>query len=647
MPLTVVAACLAILAISGLPAVVSRSRVAEWASALLAAAAATAGFSAALVVLLSGRSIRWSTAWQLPGAALALRLDPLAAAFLLPVFLLTACGAIYALGYWPAASHRSASRVRAFLGMLAAGMGAVLIANHGVAFLVAWEVMAVSAFFLISAEDEDAEVRGAAWMYLIATHIGTVALLALFVLLRNLRGTFVLGSVHADLAPLSVGSVVILLALAGFGFKAGIMPLHFWLPRAHANAPSHVSALLSGAMLKIGIYGILRVIALMPPLPWWWGAIFVAAGLLSAVTGISLAIAQADLKRALAYSSVENVGVITAAIGLALLGRATQHPVWAALGFTAAILHVWNHSIFKSLLFLAAGSIVHATGTRRIEAMGGLLRTMPVTGTLFVAGAIAASALPGANAFVSELLLYAGFLNAARDGSIAAFGAAILAIAGALAVACFVRLAGVALLGTARSEIRPHEAPLTMLVPMALLATAAIGLGLFAAPAIGAIAPLAGSDAAVSAIAPFTMVLPLVTGAALLATLVLIFAVRRSPRAVTWDCGYAAPSARMQYTGRSMGEWLSERLTPGFIRPAVEVVPVRGVLPERASFRAETRDPFAERIFIPRARRWAERAMRVRWMQQGRLTIYLLYIFVTLIAFMGWSLINPLLEALR
>lgn len=647
MYLTVVLACIVTLALSGVPSLVSRSRAAEWASAVIAAGAAIVGFASALAVLLRGLTFESSTPWHLPAAALSLRLDPLASAFLLPVFLLTACAAVYSLGYWPAAEKPSAPRVRAFLGLLAAGMAAVLIANHGIAFLVAWEIMAVSAFFLISAEDDDAEVRGAAWMYLIATHIGTVALLALFVLLREARGTFALGSVQVDLAPVSAGTAIVLLTLIGFGFKAGVMPLHFWLPGAHANAPSHVSALLSGAMLKVGIYGIVRTLSFLPPLPWWWGALFLAIGLLSAVTGIALAVAQADLKRALAYSSIENVGVIIAALGVALLGRATHHPLWAALGSTAAILHVWNHSIFKGLLFFAAGSIVHATGTRRIEAMGGLLRAMPVTATAFIVGAAAASALPGANAFVSELLLYIGFLNAARDGSIVALGAAVLAIAGALAVASFVRLTGVVFLGAPRSEVHAHEAPATMRVPMMLLAAAAIALGIAVAPAIRALAPLAGSRAAVNAIAPFATTLPLLAAAAFAATVALVFVSRRSPRVRTWDCGYATPTARMQYTGRSMGEWLTERLVPSFFAPRVETELPRGLFPAAASLAVDARDPFAERIYLPRARRWAERAMRLRWLQQGRLTIYLLYIFVTLLAFIAWSLVNPLLEALR
>lgn len=647
MHLTVVGACIAALALSGAPSIVSRSRAAEWLSSLIAVGAAAAGFASAVAVLLGGLKFEWSARWQLPSAALSLRLDPLAAAFLLPVFLLTACAAVYSLGYWPAAEKPSAPRVRAFLGLLAAGMAAVLIANHGIAFLVAWEIMAVSAFFLISAEDDDDEVRGAAWIYLIATHIGTVALLALFVLLREARGTFALGPVHVDLAPASAGTAIVLLTLIGFGFKAGVMPLHFWLPGAHANAPSHVSALLSGAMLKVGVYGIIRTLLFLPTLPWWWGALFLAIGLAGAVTGIALAVAQVDLKRALAYSSIENVGIIMAALGVAFLGRATGHPVWAALGMTAAILHVWNHSIFKGLLFFAAGSIVHATGTRRIETMGGLARAMPVTATAFIVGAAAASALPGANAFVSELILYMGFLNAARDGSIMALGAAVLAIAGALAVACFVRLTGVVFLGAPRSDVHAHEAPATMRAPMLLLAVAAIALGVAVAPAIAALAPLAGSRAAVDAIAPFASTLPLLALAGVAATIGVVFAARRSPRVPTWGCGYAAPSARMQYTGRSLGEWLTERLVPSFIAPRVELERPRGIFPAAARLAVDARDPFAVRIYLPVARRWARRAMQLRWLQQGRLTIYLLYILVTLLAFIAWSLVNPLLEALR
>jgi hydrogenase-4 component B len=655
---------IALLAVSGLPPLLVRSRAAEWLSSIVVVAASVLGATGAARVLTEGTIVTSTSRWRLPFASLALRIDPLAAAFLLPIFVLAACAAVYALDY-----ARGDARVRAFAGLLTAGMAGVVVAAHGVVFLVAWEIMAVSAFFLIATNDEDREVRRAAWLYLIATHAGTLVLLAMFTLLRSVRGSFLLGPIGGSAA---MGAAVFLLALVGFGFKAGMMPLHFWLPGAHANAPSHVSALLSGAMLKVGVYGLVRVLTFFATPPAWWGIVLLIMGLASAITAIALAIAQSDLKRALAYSSIENVGVIFTALGIATLGRATGHPLWVALGLGAAILHVWNHSLFKGLLFLAAGSVLHGTHRRRIDDLGGLLRRMPVTGTVFFIGAAAAAALPGANAFLSEALLYLGFFEAARDSSAVAIGAAGVAIAGALAVVCFVRLSGIVFLGSPRSESAQHaqEAGWAMRAPIIALAVASIVPGLWPALLVAPLATIIGTHAVTAALTPFILPLRITALASIGVAALLLLRARGSKRVGTWDCGYAAPSARMQYTGRSLGEWLSERLSPAFFRPAVQIVSptmallpaargegarradegrttLTGLFPAAASLEVRIDEPFADRVYIPSARRWAERAARLRWLQQGRLPLYLLYIFVTLLAAIAWSIAGPLVERLR
>ncbi|MFZ2491402.1 MAG: proton-conducting transporter membrane subunit, partial [Thermoanaerobaculia bacterium] len=483
-----------LLTLSGLPALFTRSRAGEYASVVLVLAGAGAGLTGALSTLTTGTTARAAAEWNLPGATLALRLDPLAAAFLLPIFVLGALASVYGLDYWPAHEHASAGRVRAFTGVLLAGMATVVVAANGMLFLVAWEAMALAAFFLIAAEDEDVEARGAAWLYLVATHIGTLLLFALFVVMRAERGTFLLGPLSSHTGTLT-SSIVLLLAVAGFGFKAGIVPLHFWLPGAHANAPSHVSAMLSGAMLKVGVYGIIRVILFLPDPQLWWGGLLIVLGLTSALVAIALAIGQSDVKRTLAYSSIENVGIITVAIGLGMIGRATGLRSLAILGFAAAIAHVWSHSLFKGLLFLCAGCVVHATGTRRLDHLGGLLHRMPVTGALFVVGAAAASALPGLNAFVSEWMLYVGLIGEAPRGSVTALAAAVIALVGALAVACFVRLTGAIFLGSPRSDsaATAHEASLLMRGPMVLLAIACIALGVFPAAIAGALETITGA----------------------------------------------------------------------------------------------------------------------------------------------------------
>ena len=638
-----------LLALSGMPALFSRRRAGEYASTALVLLGAAGGLSAAVRTLASGRTTSATAPWQLPNAILALRLDPLAAAFLLPIFVLGALASVYGLGYWPAQQQASAGRLRAFMGLLLAGMATVVVAAHAMLFLVAWEMMAIAAFFLIATEDTDADVRGAAWLYLIATHVGTLALFALFVVLRAERGTFLLGPVAASTGAITA-SMILLLALVGFGFKAGLVPLHFWLPGAHANAPSHVSALLSGAMLKVGVYGIIRIILFLPDPPVWWGGLLVALGLTSALVAISLAMGQADMKRALAYSSIENVGIIVVAVGLFVIGRATGVPALAALGLAAAIAHVWNHSLFKGLLFLCAGSVLHGTGTRRIDRMGGLLHRMPTTGTVFVIGAVAAAALPGTNAFVSEALLYMGLARGATQGSIAGLAAAVIALVGALAVACFVRLTGSIFLGSGRSESATdaHEAPLLMRAPLVVLAVACIALGVFPATVARALETVTGVP---GVIAPFLRALSVPLQAAVVATALAVAALvavtRRSPRRATWDCGYAQPTARMQYTAGSLSEWLTSRLLPRFLRPAFRASVPTSLYPSTAAFTVEVDEPFADRILRPLAARLAARAMRLRWLQQGRLPLYLLYIFVTLLAGVAWVVVFPHVGAWR
>ena len=641
--LTLLVMSIVVLALSGLPALVWRMRAGEQASTLLVILGTAGGLITAIATLASGRTSSAARPWQLPNALLALRLDPLSAAFLLPILILGALTSVYGLAYWPAHERASAGRVRVFMGLLLAGMTTVVVAAHAMLFLVAWETMAMAAFFLIAAEDNDAEARKAAWIYLIATHAGTLALFALFVLMRGESGTFLIGPIGSA-ASIATTSAMLILALAGFGFKAGIVPLHFWLPGAHANGPSHVSALLSGAMLKVGVYGILRIVLLLPQPQVWWGGLLVGLGLISALVAITLAITQSDMKRVLAYSSIENVGVITVAIGLSLIGRATGAPVLAALGLAAAVAHVWSHSLFKGLLFLGAGSVLHATGTRRIDAMGGLLRSMPVTGNVFFIGATAAAALPGTNAFASEALLYFGLVTAASRGSIVTLAAAIVALAGALAVACFIRLAGSIFLGVARTgaAASAHEAPLLMRAPLVILGMTSIMLGLFPAAIARALETITGVP---GVIAPFlhAIALPLQLGAVAIAlTLsVLLAATRHSPRRPTWDCGYARPTPRMQYTARSLSEWFTTHLTPRFLRPAARTLAPAGLYPATSAFATDVDEPFADRLLQPLAARWAARAMRLRWLQQGRLPLYLLYIFFTLVASVAWVVAFP------
>ncbi len=651
-PVDAILAALALHLAGGVVLLAGGGRVAERASAALSVIGSVAGLAAAVGALLAPRAWLLAAPWQVPGGAILLRLDGLAAAFLVVIFLVSGLGAVYGLGYWSVREQpRSAARLRFFYALMTVGLALVVTAAHAVLFLLAWELMAVSAFFLVATDDEKPEVRRAAWVYLVATHAGTACLFAAFALLRAGSGSFAIEKVA--LSPSA--SVVFLLGVVGFGMKAGIVPLHFWLPAAHANAPSHVSALMSGVMLKAGVYGILRFSSLVDVPPLWWGLLVAGLGALSAVSGIAMAASQTDVKRALAYSSIENMGIVWLGIGLALAGRALGQPAWVALGFSGSLFHVFSHACFKSLLFLGSGGVVHATGTRDMDRLGGLARRMPLTAGLVLVGALAAAGLPLFNGFVGEWLIAVGLFSTLRSGSpggwLLAFGVPALALAGALALASFVRIVGVTFLGAPRSAgaAGAHEAPRLMTAPMAVLAAACLGLGLWPSAVLPGLVAAEGAWLGAPVDATFlasTLLQParalLVLGALLAATALCLAALReRAPRRVpTWDCGYKAPTPRMQYTSGSFGEEITAVL-PGFLEPAsVAEAPV-GVFPAAASFRTEAPDPFGARFYEPIAARWAGRLVRLHRLQSGQLTLYLVYVFLTTLVTLAWSVLRP------
>ncbi|HQR44586.1 MAG TPA: proton-conducting transporter membrane subunit, partial [Thermoanaerobaculia bacterium] len=413
------------------------------AATVLAAAASALGLAGAALALAGGPASGVSGAWGIPGGRFAVEVDALSALFLLPLFLVSGLGAVYGEDYWPLREHpESAPRVRLFYGAMTGSMALVLVARNALLFLTAWEVMALAAFFLITTEAHEKRIREAGWLYLVATHTGTLLLFGVFALLRTIHGSFEIAPLPPGVAASTTGSVLFLAALAGFGLKAGLMPLHIWLPSAHAASPSHVSALMSGVLIKMGIYGLVRITTLFPDPPFLWGAVLFSMGLVSAVLGVAFALGQHDLKRLLAYHSVENIGIIAMGIGLGLVGRSLGKPSWALLGFGGGLLHVVNHGLFKSLLFLGAGSVMPATGTRGLGRLGGLAKKLPATALAFLTGAVAICGLPPLNGFVSEWMVYVGLLKTLGPGSgdvwiWGAFAVPVLALVGARGVARF------------------------------------------------------------------------------------------------------------------------------------------------------------------------------------------------------------------
>jgi hydrogenase-4 component B len=534
---------------------------------------------------------------------------------------------------------------------MTAAMSSVVLARDGISFLFAWEIMALSAYFLVSTEDEKPEVNEAGTLYMITTHTGTLGLFALFPLLNLMTGSWLFPTPGSMPASSGLSAVIFLIALFAFGLKAGIMPLHIWLPSAHANAPSHVSAAMSGVILKVGVYGLIRTLSFFQGVPLWWGVVVLILGVVSGVVGVAFAIGQHDLKRLLAYHSIENIGIIFMGLGVALIGQTVGSPAMMLLGTAGALLHVLNHAIFKALLFLGAGSVIHATGTRDIDLMGGVARRLPYTALLFGVGAVAICGLPPLNGFISELLIYIGFFRGIQGTGIPAAVSALatpaLAMIGGLAVACFVKVYGILFLGVPRSEEHSagHEAGWQMLLPMTILALLCAGIGL-APSLLGTVLhraslaafPLPTSFAVTTLAALVPLPLVSMVGIMLLVLLALLaFWYRRtlasSPQSetVTWGCGYQRPAARIQYTASSFAGMLTSLfafvLKPQAHRPGV----APGIFPTGTHFHSHVPEAMLELVYIPALKRLYQRFSGVRRLQSGILQQYVLYTLITLI----------------
>lgn len=602
---------------------------------------------------------RWK--WNVPYGEMHLAVDHLSAFFMLLVFGLGLLCSVYGSRYMLRIhSQKPIGPSFFFFNVLTASMAMFLAARNGMLFLTAWEVMAISSFFLVTFEHERADVRNAGWTYLVTAHIGTAFLLAFFAILQRESGSMDFDG-FAQLGELvhpTTASVLFILAIIGFGTKAGFIPFHIWLPEAHPAAPSHVSAIMSGVMIKMGIYGILRTLTFLGTPPSWWGILLMGIGTTSGLVGVLFALAQHDLKRLLAYHSIENIGIISLGMGLGVWGVSTANPLVALLGFSGAILHVANHAIFKGLLFLGAGAVLYATGEREMDRLGGLLKKMPVTGATFLIGAAAISGLPPLNGFISEFLILFGGFSGISKSSPGAIPLLVVVVAlgtiGALAATCFVKAFGITFLGTFRredsSEVR--EAEVRMLVPMVLLAVMCILIGTSSAQAVRLVLPVAAElagvspDEATAHLAPALSSLNSITIAvlgfmALVAALALLRHVllskRSATREATWGCGYEMPTAKMQYTSGSFAQPITGQLAV-LLRPSRILHTPAGYFPKAAFFHSETPDVFTVSFYRP-ILVWFERISSwLHWLQRGRIHLYLLYIFITLAIVLVWRL---------
>lgn len=652
-------ASLVIGALSGLPllfralCIITASRVSMimLCGAALAAFAGAAGilggFSAPDVYILS---------LQIPFGPFEFGADRLSSWFIIPISVVCACSSLYGWRYRNAAEHPAAARrLGVFLGLLYSSMLMTVMARNTILLVLAYELMAVSAYFSMTTDDADDSVRDAGTLYLITAHIAVLAQFALFSLLAAGTGSFLMPA-PGTLAPAGgAATVLLILALIGFGGKAGIMPLHVWLPSAHAAAPSHVSAIMSGVLLKLGVYGLVRTLSFFSQPPLWWGVLFLLIGAVSGVAGVVFALGQHDMKRLLAYHSIENIGIIMMGIGVYCIGAATVSMPLMVLGLAGALLHVLNHALFKGLLFLSAGAAIHAAGTREIDRMGGLARRMPATSFMFGLGAVAICGLPPLNGFVSELFIYLGLFRGLQSATgiippAMAIAAPLLALIGGLAVACFVKVYGVVFLGYPRSaeEHAAQEAPAAMRFAMVPLACACVVIGVAPAlvsiplqAALSAVIPGAAAAPGLADLAPLTWV----SGAALLLAvcvgLPFLWYRRRLAAAPlgsapTWGCGYLAPAPRMQYTASSFAATLTDLFAP-LLRPRRVLPRISGLFPRRSSFREHVPETVLEDLYLPLLERIYRRVAPLRKLQSGLLQHYMLYIFITLLVLLAWG----------
>jgi len=594
----------------------------------------------------------------LPDLPMHVRRDALASFFL---FLLGATSAgisIFAAGYFRRGEGTAPGLLCLQYHLFLASMGMVLLADDAYSFMVAWETMALSSYFLVTTQHNLPDIRSAGFLYLLMAHVGAIAILLSFGVLQGGSWQFSFaGMRHAHLAP-QWALMAFVLAVFGFGAKAGLVPLHVWLPEAHPAAPSPVSALMSGVMLKTAVYGVLRVtFDLLGQAEWWWGLIPLALGLLSALYGVVFAAVQTDMKRLLAYSSVENIGVIFTGLGLAMIFRGVGMSALAALALIALLYHSVNHAFMKSLLFLGTGAVLHSTGERNLGRLGGLIHRMPWVAWVTLVGALALAGLPPLNGFVSEWLLLQAFLFAHQVphtfiNMLLPMGAAVVALAAALAGYVMVKFYGVIFLGQAReaSLARAHDAGLLERMGLVWLALGCFALGLLPTYGVRALQAVTRQLAGVSlpdgqgpwwllmpvpgrttSYAPIIFFIAIAVVVALSSLVVRALYHHRIRHAPAWDCGFGRLNARMQDTAEGFGQPIRHLFGPFF--------EIRRELPSpfdlAPRYHIAVLDRLWLRLYLPLSGLIQRGADSVAWLQQGRIANYLLYSFVTLVALLA------------
>lgn len=638
-----------------------------------AAAAGVVGLALGVMGLFAADPLTVSLSSNIPYLIFVLRLDPLAAFFVLTISLVGLAASIYALGYMAEFTGRlSLAAIGSLLNGFLLSMTLVVLADNGFFFLILWEMMSLLSYALVVTEHEQPGVREAGLFYLIMTHVGTAFIILTFLILFQETGSFSFeGFRHPDQRlPEGLRSLAFFTALIGFGAKAGIVPLHVWLPYAHPAAPSHVSALMSGVMIKTAVYALIRVYFdfLGGQFPWWWGFTILVVGSVSALLGVMYALMEHDLKSLLAFHSVENIGIILLGIGAGMIFHTYGLHELAALGLLAGLYHTINHAAFKALLFMGAGSILFATHTRNIEEYGGLLRRMPWTGACFLIGAWSIAALPPTNGFVSEWLVFQTLFLSVQLPTLflklmLPIAAAMLALTGALALACFAKAFGMSFLAQPRSTHARHarEVPLSMRIGMGLLAGACVLLGLAPMLVVPLLDRITGSltGTAIGAkvlaldgwvVAPVTVEFSSISMPVLAALLVgsgalglLLARMIGKPLRIryykTWGCGLNL-TPRMEYTATGFVQPI-KRVFGTIYRPTVkletEFLEQSKYFIKHQRFEFHIEPLFEKYLYRPVVAFLLAMADRLRIIQAGSLHLYLAYIFVTLVLLLLWA----------
>jgi formate hydrogenlyase subunit 3/multisubunit Na+/H+ antiporter MnhD subunit len=636
-------------------------RINTSAAALFTSAGAALSAFPAVKILFKGNSLPALLPLGYPFGNVRLEIDPLSALFIVIIAAGSIAASIYAIGYLkpyrgkkaPLGSHLF------FLGTLCASMLLLVTVRHALFFLIVWEAMSLSSCFCVIFEHDDADTVRAGIFYAVAMHIGVAFLSAAFILLSNKTGSYDFRSFTSVLSAHNrFSGIIFALFFAGFGLKAGFVPLHTWLPKAHPAAPSHVSALMSGVMIKTGIYGIIRIVMTggIPSTP--LALSLIAAASISAVYGILNALSCRDLKKLLAYSSIENMGIIGMGVGFGMLGMSTKNEAAAFLGFAGALFHTVNHSLFKGILFQCAGSVYQQTHLRDMEKLGGLVHRMPKTAFFFMTGCAAICALPPLNGFAGELLVFLGMLDTMTVSSVsidvAAIGTiALLGFVGAMAIIAFTKLFSITFLGQARSEApsHAHEPSATMLIPMGIFVLISVMIGLFPQYAFRVLVSPVQAIIATSGMTGLHSEAPAIltglshAGLILLGIFAAVFTLRcillrgKKVRGTTWGCGYRAGSSRIQYTAHA------------FVHPFVfqagkmtgsdsNIEKPKGIFPASARFLSVSRDLIETAVVDPPVRLVGKLLGRFPEIQTGKTEIYILYGFLFLVACLVWTMIG-------